>query len=115
MEIIEYLEKSPVVKSFVIRDFKDFKSGVYIYIIVNLIDNSVLYINEYISVMERNYSYHWQDDNNNLIIRFDNAPYHCDISTYPHHKHYGNEVIENRLTTFDEIMNYIEKVILKSK
>jgi hypothetical protein len=113
LEIIKYLEESPIVKNFILRDFKSFSDGFYINISVNLVDNSLLYISEYIDKSERNYSYHWQDSDSNLIIRFDNAPYHRSVTTFPHHKHIKNEIFENNLITFSEIMNYIEQLILK--
>jgi hypothetical protein len=112
VEIIKSLDKSPIVDNYIVRDFKSFKDGFYISIAVKLIDNSDLYISEYIDEFERNYSYHWQDFDKTLRIRFDNAPYHRSISTYPHHKHLNNVVLENNLVTFSEIMNYIHNQIM---
>ena len=37
------------------------------------------------------YSFHWQTENRELIKRWDNAPHHPEISTYPHHLHDGSE------------------------
>lgn len=33
------------------------------------------------------YSYHWQDKNGSLRIRWDNAPHHSNLRTFPDHKH----------------------------
>lgn len=31
--------------------------------------------------------YHFQDDQNRLVFRYDNTPHFPDIESYPHHKH----------------------------
>lgn len=38
------------------------------------------------------YVYHYQDSQNRLVFRYDNAPHHPEVVTFPHHKH-------GRLTT----------------
>ncbi len=37
------------------------------------------------------YSFHWQQDDGQLIKRWDNAAHHPEIDTYPHHLHNGSE------------------------
>jgi len=37
------------------------------------------------------YRHHWQDGNGVLIKRWDNAPHHPTIDTFPHHLHDGAE------------------------
>lgn len=37
------------------------------------------------------YHHHWQDSNGRLIKRWDNAPHHPEIETFPHHLHEGAE------------------------
>ncbi|MFQ6056656.1 MAG: DUF6516 family protein, partial [Methanosarcinales archaeon] len=54
-----------------------------------IIDGSVLYISDIIGEGWRNYSYHWQK-NNELIMRWDNAPHHRDLPNFPHHIHIKN-------------------------
>ena len=39
------------------------------------------------------YNYHFMDNLNNLIFRYDNAEYHRDISTFPHHKHIPQTIL----------------------
>lgn len=43
------------------------------------------------SVSMTKYRYHWQDQNGRLIKRWDNAPHHRQIKTFPHHVHDGSE------------------------
>lgn len=94
---------------------KSFDNGFYTKIIVEFIDKSKLFISEYLDENERNYSYHWQDKNNDLIVRWDNAPYHKNIDTFPHHLHRKNEVFENYHITFAEILLEIENQISKPR
>lgn len=60
---------------------------------VRFSDGSVLHIREYVDTegeIERlMYTYHYQDDNGNLVFRYDNSGHHRELPTYPHHKHIG--------------------------
>ncbi|HLC15338.1 MAG TPA: DUF6516 family protein [Thermodesulfovibrionia bacterium] len=38
------------------------------------------------------YRYQYMDEQQELIFRYDNAPHHKDICTFPHHKHERNEI-----------------------
>lgn len=38
-------------------------------------------------LVQVNYAYHFQDGNGQLCFRYDNAPHHPSIETFPHHKH----------------------------
>lgn len=55
------------------------------------IDESRLHFIEFINVKQTTevykYSYHYQDLDGNLIFRYDMAPHHPEIETFPHHKH----------------------------
>ena len=110
MEIIQYLSNLQNVKSYKVKDYKLFHDGFYIKIIAELTNDYKLQITEYIDSNNRNYSYHLQDYNGELIIRFDNAPYHKKLPSYPHHIHLNNnQIIENFNTSFIEILNTIEE------
>ena len=54
------------------------------------------------------YRYHFQDELNTLVFRYDNAPHFPDFVNFPHHKHLSNEVI-------DVLENSIFKVIEEAK
>ena len=38
-------------------------------------------------LIKTDYTYHYQSGEGQLIFRYDNAPHHPEINTYPHHKH----------------------------
>lgn len=39
------------------------------------------------------YRYHYQDEKNSLIFRYDSTPHFPDLPSFPHHKHLPEEVI----------------------
>ena len=36
--------------------------------------------------------YHFQDQQNNLIFRYDNTPHFPNLKTFPHHKHLNKKI-----------------------
>ena len=109
---LELLEKSPAVKSYEILDYKEGKSFYFLKIRAAIVDGSVLHIREFVSEEEYNYSFQWQR-NGNLIIRWDNAPHHRDIETFPHHKHVGSKenVQHSRELSLEDVLRVIEEMI----
>ena len=87
---------------------------------VKFIHGSILSIREFVSVeigIERDmYAYQYMDDQNALIIRYDNTPHHKKLSlpTYPHHKHDGSEtnVIASCAPTLIEVLQEIMTKII---
>jgi hypothetical protein len=62
-------------------------------------------------LVKTDYAYHYQNTEDQLIFRYDNAPHHPEISTHPHHKHTLN-VIEPAMPphlgdVLQEIDNYL--------
>ena len=44
-------------------------------------------------VLKKKYKYHFRKMDNTLIFRYDNAPHHQGIETFPHHKHLANQSV----------------------
>jgi hypothetical protein len=62
-------------------------------------NNSTLEFFIYISelnqeITQLKYSYHWQDFEQKILRRWDNAPHHLSLSNAPHHEHLSNGIIE---------------------
>jgi hypothetical protein len=55
------------------------------------------------------YRHHWQDRDGLLIKRWDNAPHHPTVETFPHHLHDGAEerVMSHPATTGLEVLQRI--------
>jgi hypothetical protein len=76
---------------------------------IELIDSSKLFIRETIlEGRERRYAYHWQNKDEELLIRWDNAP-HWEIETFPHHKHVGKA--ESVELSYERMLDQVLKVI----
>jgi len=50
------------------------------------------------------YRYHYMNKEGGLIFRYDNAPHHKNIRTFPHHKHISDDVRESCEPTLYEIL-----------
>lgn len=58
------------------------------------------------------YRHHWQDSSGRVIKRWDNAPHHPELDTFPHHLHEGDQVVShlalNGLEALQRILAQIE-------
>jgi hypothetical protein len=58
------------------------------------------------------YAYHYPDKTEKVIFRYDMAPHHKEIKTFPHHKHLGSEeVIESLAPSLAEVLHEIEGIV----
>jgi hypothetical protein len=77
-------------------------------------DQSQLFIREFVSDSSYLYSYHWQDKNGQLIIRWDNAPHHTKLRTHPHHKH-TPQLEESTEMNLEDILKIVNQRVKKRK
>lgn len=90
---------------------RKWETGFYYRIRVLITDQSTLHASEYKDIQDRSYSFHWQDSEGQLIVRWDNAPHYRDMSTFPHHVHFLDRVEECLEMTFEEALDYIEAIL----
>lgn len=89
----------------------------YLRIRATLVDNGQLdlfiyvYSNRKINIQK--YSFHWQDKDKNLVMRWDNAPHHQELENYPHHLHLKGETRPSTEPYFMDILKNIEKKLKK--
>ena len=78
-------------------------------------DHSFLIVRDYLFPSGRKYAYHWQRENGELIIRWDNAGHWQNIITYPHHKHVDSpeNVVESTAVWIEDILEIIHHKIGK--
>jgi len=107
-----------IFESHILKD----KRSLYIGVIEGEIyfsDHSVLYFVEFVNVKEKaeryKYSYHYQNKDGKVIFRYDMAPHHREVKTFPHHKHVNSEKVINSLAPslvkiLDEIEGLLDKV-----
>ena len=111
MEIIKSLSDSAIISSFDILEMKTFHDGFYVKVKATLKDNSELFIREYLDDKNREYSYHWQSENKEKYIRWDNSPHHNSLETFPHHKHIDNLVLPSNEISVEDILLHLSNVI----
>lgn len=100
------------IKEFKILNFEQIASNFRLKIEVSFKNGSMLYIKEIvINGKIRKYSYHWQDEKNKLICRWDNAPDWKNISTFPHHKHYKKEILPSFSINSESIFQEIRSIL----
>jgi len=106
--IVNALRRSPAVKQVQVVDLIDEATVKHLKCRAELIDGSTLHVTESSIIGKNKYSYHWQDAHNQLIIRWDNAPHHPHLASFPHHRHEGGTVHENPRIAIDEVLVEIE-------
>lgn len=103
------LTASPIVADInVLDEFITSVSG-FLECKVSMVDGSELYVSEYftiaVDVIKRDkYSYHLQKDGE-FVIRWDNAPHHRELSTFPFHVHRKDSVQKSKEMTMDNILD----------
>lgn len=110
-EILKLLDNSKVIKSYEILSFEQEGSNYFFKCKISLINGTFLFVLESFRENSINYSYHWQDLENKLIIRWDNAPHHKDLETFPYHMH-NPDLQPSSMINLEEVLKMIQKKIL---
>ena len=66
------------------------------------ISEALVIINNQITQID--YRYHFQDEKNELIFRYDSTPHFPDLSSFPHHKHLPDAVITTAKPSIAEVL-----------
>ena len=111
--LLGLLRKSKIVRDVAVLNFVDEEDIQVFHGKAVLIDDSLLFIRELATTVDSKYSYHWQRKSGKLICRWDNAPYHPSVKTFPHHKHEGKQenVLPTEEITLEVVLNAIERRI----
>ena len=108
LDIVEALRRSPAVQQVQVIDFIDEATVKYLKCRAELVEGSTLHVNEFSIAGKNQYSYHWHDAQNHLLLRWDNAPHHSHLATFPHHRHEGGTVHESPRISISEALAEIE-------
>jgi hypothetical protein len=106
--LVQALRKSPAVKQVQVLDLIDEATVKHLQCRAELADGSTLHVNESSLIGKNKYSYHWQDTQNKLVVRWDNAPHHPHLASFPHHRHEGGTVYESPRVSIDEVLLEIQ-------
>ena len=109
--LVNLLRLSPAVSDIEIIALADEEDIQFIYLKAELKDGSFLFVRELSAADGSKYSYHWQSRTGKLICRWDNAPHHKKIATFPHHRHLGQnpKINPSEETNLEEVMLIIER------
>ena len=108
---------SDIVAGYSVTEYRRYGSAMSFTAKVKFIDGSVLFIKDYLFIDgKRKYSYHWQDKSGCLLSRWDNAPHHREVLSYPHHRHLEDtEVMATTERNLSEIFFVIRQTLISSK
>ncbi len=75
-------------------------------------DGSIFHFKEVILGAKRQYRFHYMDESNNLISRWDNAPHHKNLRTFPYHVHLPDCVKEHKPVKLIDVLDIIETLVI---
>lgn len=55
------------------------------------------------------YSYHYQRADGSTVFRYDNAPHHREVKSFPHHKHVGEKIAAAEAPDLHEVLQEIDR------
>jgi len=105
-----------IVKSYEIKKFNKIENAYELVASIVFIDDSELFINDYLFLNnKRYYSYHYQNKDKSLIFRYNTAPHHKSMATFPYHKHIPESVIESKVMSINFIFSEINELFVGRK
>lgn len=120
---VEDLEKtlasSPIILSSNIqKHFGPDKATVYFKSTLLFTDSSILELSVFANksgkaVRIDKYRFHYMDNQGQMFFRYDNAPHHPGLPSFPDHKHTENRVLASTPPDVKNILNEISAIILK--
>ena len=121
---IETIEKpiasSPIILSSDIqKHFGPHNNVVYIKGSILFMDSSILEISLFVKETHKaisidKYRFHYMDNRGYMLFRYDNAPHHPELSSFPNHKHIGNRTIPATPPDLQNVLNEISALLLKT-
>ena len=103
-----------IISSYDVLQFRMVGASYQLIATVYLSNQTELHVKDYLFLDgTRKYSYHWQDAQGNCIIRWDNAPHHQAITTFPFHKHFGEQeaITESPPVKLNAVLENISQLI----
>ncbi len=121
-KFVEHIEKlissNPVVLSSSIqKHIGPANKSVYLKGLLVFIDSSSLDMAIFASksgkaVSIEKYRFHYRNKNSQMVFRYDNAPHHPELSSFPDHKHTGGHTLPSSSPDLKDVLNEITAIIL---
>ena len=121
-KFVENIEKSIASSSIVLssniqKHFGPAFETVYLKGHILIIDSSILEIAIFATESHNTlsigkYRLHYMNSTGQMLLRYDNAPHHPEIDSYPHHKHTPYKIIPTTMPSLKDILNEISAIII---
>ncbi|HOT90994.1 MAG TPA: DUF6516 family protein [Anaerolineae bacterium] len=80
---------------------------------VEFVDGSCLEFSEQLPVQRRKFRFHYMDAEQHLIVRWDSAPHHRTVSTFPFHQHTPRGIYDYPAITLLEVLDVIAAMVAR--
>jgi len=77
-------------------------------------NDTVLEFTQSITPDRQRYRYQYMHTDGSLIFRYDNVPHHRQLATFPHHKHYPDQVLETQQVELREVLKEVIEMLVTS-
>ena len=112
--IISALKESNLFTSINVIDLIDEESVKLLKLKAMVRDASALYITELHTPDFQKYSYHWQDTQGKMIIRWDNKPHWKNLKTFPNHKHEKGRIWLSSIVNVEDVIEVIRATLKRA-
>jgi len=106
-DLITIFSEYPFVTGYQVLKFERTQTTRRLKLAVEIVDGSRLMISEATNPRGFRYAYHWQDAEGKLLVRWDNAPHHHALPTFPDHFHNGPIIEPSIQPTIRNVLDYI--------
>ena len=119
-EMEDAISSSPIIVSSSIQKYfgpsgrQAYSYGKLTFVDLSTLEFSVFVVAEKRKLRIDKYRFQYMDSAKKLIFRYDNAPHHKEVPTFPLHKHLPDKVIESSLPDFKRLMEEISAAIIQS-
>lgn len=101
-----------IIASYDIKKYRQYGGAYEFVAVVHFTDNSSLHIRDYLFIDgSRKYAFHWQDQQQNLIRRWDNAEHYPHLPSFPFHVHTPDAVEASPPMTLHKVLESIKTQI----
>ena len=107
---VKILKESSIVESILSIDSDAFGEYYRLKIQARLVNGWKLHVWEHATPKIQRYAYHISKGTQ-LIIRWDNAPHHRQVKTFPHHKHVNKDILESKDMSIEDVVKELENMI----
>jgi hypothetical protein len=124
-KFVEQFEKtissSPIVlSSYIEKHYGPDGTTLYLRGGLRFIDSSILEIALFASespsgIDVDKYRFQYMSADGQMIFRYDNAPHHPGMTSFPHHKHTSHKAMPSSMPDLKDLLNEISAMILRSK